>query len=117
MPGPASRDRIAIIASERGPTGARLVSIDEHGDRQFELVQAATVTARDVNPTVSPDGRWIVFQVYRDGAWLLDVERGAMQRVLQDPSAEEFAWSPDGRRVAYHSQRSGGWNLWTMAAP
>jgi len=68
-------------------------------------------------PAVSPDGRWIMFQVHRDGAWLLDVERGVMQRVLQDPSAEEFAWSPDGRRVAYHSQRSGGWNLWTMAAP
>ena len=68
-------------------------------------------------PAVSPDGRWIMFQVQRDGAWMLDVERGVMQRVLQDPSAEEFAWSPDGRRVAYHSQRSGGWNLWTMAAP
>jgi hypothetical protein len=68
-------------------------------------------------PAVSPDGRWIMFQVYRDGAWLLDVQRGVMQRVLEDPSAEEFAWSPDGRRVAYHSQRSGGWNLWTMAAP
>jgi hypothetical protein len=68
-------------------------------------------------PAVSPDGRWIMFQVFRDGAWLLDVEQGVMQRVLPDPSAEEFAWSPDGRRVAYHSQRSGGWNLWTMAVP
>jgi Tol biopolymer transport system component len=68
-------------------------------------------------PAVSPDGRWIVFQVSRDGVWLLDVERGSMQRVLDDASAEEFAWSPDGRRVAYHSRRSGGWSLWTMAVP
>jgi len=97
-----------------------------HEDR-LSIHDLATNTSREFasplrgrlirTPAVSPDGRWIVFQVYRDGAWLLDVERGAMQRVLQDPSAEEFAWSPDGRRVAYHSQRSGGWNLWTMAAP
>ena len=97
-----------------------------HGDR-LSIHDLASGKAREFasplggrpvrTPAVSPDGRWIVFQVYRDGAWLLDVERGAMQRVLQDPSAEEFAWSPDGRRVAYHSQRSGGWNLWTMAAP
>jgi Tol biopolymer transport system component len=68
-------------------------------------------------PAVSPDGKWIVFQVQRDGAWLLDTATGFMQRVLEDPSAEEFTWSPDGRRVAFHSRRSGGWGLWTMAAP
>jgi Tol biopolymer transport system component len=68
-------------------------------------------------PAVSPDGKWIVFQVHRDGAWLLDTSTGFKQRVLDDPSAEEFTWSPDGRRVAFHSRRSGGWGLWTMAAP
>jgi Tol biopolymer transport system component len=67
-------------------------------------------------PAVSPDGRWIMFQVFRDGAWLLDLEAGSMQRVLDDPSAEEFTWAPDGRRVAFHSRRSGEWELWTMAA-
>ena len=68
-------------------------------------------------PAVSPDGRRIMFQVYRDGAWLLDLGDGSMRRVLDDPSAEEFTWAPDGRRVAFHSRRSGGWSLWMMAAP
>ena len=45
---------------------------------------------------MSPDGRAIIFQLYRDGGWVLDVASGAMRRVLADPSAEEFAWSADG---------------------
>jgi WD40 repeat protein len=66
-------------------------------------------------PAVSPDGRWIVFQVFRDGAWLLDLKSGSMRRALDDPSAEEFTWTPDGRRVAFHSRRSGEWGLCVMA--
>lgn len=67
-------------------------------------------------PAVSPDGRQVMFQVHRDGAWLLDVENGGMRRVLADPTAEEFTWSPDGRRVAYHSRKAGGWGVWMMGA-
>ena len=67
-------------------------------------------------PAVSPDGQRIMFQVYRNGAWLLDLRDGSMRRVLADPSAEEFTWSPDGRRVAYHSRRSGTWGVWVMLA-
>ena len=67
-------------------------------------------------PAVSPDGRWIIFQVFRDGAWLLDVESRSMHRVLDDASAEEFTWDPAGTRVAFHSRNRGGWGLWVMAA-
>jgi Tol biopolymer transport system component len=67
-------------------------------------------------PAVSPDGRRVIFQVYRDGAWLLEVEDGSMRKILADPSAEEYSWSPDGRRVAYHSRQSGHWGVWLMAA-
>jgi hypothetical protein len=66
-------------------------------------------------PAVSPDGRWIIFQVFRDGAWLLNLDARSMHRVLDDSSAEEFTWSPDGRRVAFHSRRRGDWGLWMMA--
>jgi hypothetical protein len=66
-------------------------------------------------PAISPDGKRIIFQVRRDGGWILDVSTGSMHRVLKDPSAEEFTWSPDGRQVAYHSRRSGAWSIWVMA--
>ena len=66
-------------------------------------------------PAVSPDGTTIIFQVFRHGAWLLNLADGSMQRVLTDPTAEEFAWSPDGRRVAFHSRRDGQWGIYVLS--
>jgi Tol biopolymer transport system component len=65
-------------------------------------------------PAVSPDGRRIIFQVFRDGVWMLDLPTGSMRRILEDPTAEEFAWEPGGRRIAYHSRRDGRWRIWMM---
>ena len=104
------------------PDGRRLAY--SHEDQLFvsELqsgtheVHASPVKGRLVRtPAVSPDGRRIVFQVYRDGAWILDVTTGASSRVLDDATAEEFAWDVDGRRIAYHSRRDGDWRIWIMA--
>jgi TolB protein len=68
-------------------------------------------------PAVSPDGHVVAFQVLRNGVWLLHLNDGTMRRLIEDPSAEEFAWSPDGRRLAYHSRRDGEWRIWIAAAP
>jgi hypothetical protein len=65
-------------------------------------------------PAVSPDGRWIVFQVHRDGVWVVDVTTGAMRRLLADPTAEEFAWTSDGRAVAYHARQHNTWSVWRL---
>src|SRR5262245_28303104 len=53
--------RGVLVVSEPGPTGARLVAIDERGDRQLELVAPAAQPVRDTNAAVSPDGAWLVF--------------------------------------------------------
>jgi Tol biopolymer transport system component len=66
-------------------------------------------------PAVAPDGSRIIFQVHREGVWVLDLRTGLMESVLDDPTAEEFTWTPDGRRVAFHSRRSGEWSVWLMA--
>ncbi|MGH9346184.1 MAG: hypothetical protein ACRD26_02850 [Vicinamibacterales bacterium] len=66
-------------------------------------------------PAVSPDGRRIVFQVQRDGVWLLDVARARMRRILADETAEEFVWSPDGSAIAYHARKAGSYGLWRLA--
>jgi cytoskeletal protein RodZ len=66
-------------------------------------------------PAVSPDGRRIAFQVYRDGAWLLELPDGGMRRILEDPTAEEYVWSPDGHQLAYHSRKADAWGVWVMA--
>ena len=65
-------------------------------------------------PAVSPDGSRVVFQVHRDGAWMLDVPRMMLRRILPDPSAEEFVWSPNGRTIAYHARSQEGWAVWTI---
>ena len=76
------------------------------------LTHRTPVQGRTVRtPAVSPDGRRVVFQVWHDGGWILELASGAMHRLLADPTAEEFAWSPDGRRVAYHSRAAGRWAI------
>ena len=68
-------------------------------------------------PAVSPDGTRVIFQVQRDGAWLLDLRTGEMRRLVNDPTAEEFSWAPDGRLLAFHSARGGPSRIWLVTPP
>jgi len=121
---PADADRIAIVASERGPNGARLVAIDEHGDRRFELIApVAAGVVRDVNPAISPDGRWLAFASTRGrtfdetSLWLAPLGVEATPIRLTDGAWIDShpAWTRDGRALVFASTRArGDFDLWRL---
>jgi len=124
LPAPPPSDRIAIVASERGADGARLVAIDEHGDRQFELMQPAAGVVRDTNPAVSPDGAWLVFSSSRDrrldqtSLWIAPLGVAmSPRRLTEGPGIDAHpAWTPDGGAIVFASTRDGsGFDLWRLA--
>jgi Tol biopolymer transport system component len=90
--------------------------LDEHGDRQFELLEAPDATARDSHPVVSPDGRWVVFASSRDrtldetSLWIAPLRPGSTPVRLTDGVGIEShpVWTADGKSVVFASTRDGG---------
>jgi Tol biopolymer transport system component len=108
-------ERIAIVASEQGPRGVRLVAIDEHGDRRFELITPPDRLTQDKNPAISPDGAWIVFASTRERAegtslWIakLGVESRPRRLTTGDAIDAHPVWTPDGAAIVFASTRDGG---------
>lgn len=121
---PATPDRVAIIAAERGPNGARLVAIDEHGDRRHLMIAEAATMVRDTNPAVSPDGKWVVFASSRErtlaetSVWLAPIGvEVAPVRLTSGPALDSHpVWTRDGAAIVFASTRDGGnFDLWRLA--
>jgi len=123
-PSVAPPDRVAIVCAERGPSGARLVAVDEHGDRRHVMIAEPTGVVRDMNPAVSPDGQWIVFASSRErtlaetSLWIAPVGVEVVPIRLTSGSSIEShpAWTRDGTAIVFASTREGGdFDLWRLA--
>ncbi|CAN5379701.1 hypothetical protein BH11MYX1_BH11MYX1_31890 [soil metagenome] len=120
----AASERVVLVVAERGEHGIHLVGIDESGDRRFELVRAAPTLARDLDPAISPDGRWIVFASSRGrefsetSLWIAPTEPDAIATPLTRGTSIEShaAWRPDGRGIVFDSTRAHGeFDLYELA--
>ena len=76
--------------------------------------------ADDTLPSLSPDGRKILFVTDRDGNREIYVmnRNGSDQTNLTRNAADDWtpAWSPDGSKIAFSSFRDGRWELYVMSA-
>ena len=105
------------------PDGRRIVSSHEDHLILLELASGRSTSYASPRPgrlvrtpAVSPDGGWIMFQVFRDGGWLLDLESGIDATRARRSVRRGVHLGAGWPRVAFHSRRAGGWGLWMMAA-
>ena len=72
----------------------------------------------DQQPSVSADGRYVVFQSNRSGSrniWRMDID-GSNLKQLTEGGVDDAApvCSVDGRNVVFMSRRSGAWTIWKV---
>jgi Tol biopolymer transport system component len=73
----------------------------------------------NVEPSLSPDRKWVAFASNRDGAWGIytaSTDGTKLQRVTDSSFSINVspAWAPDGHALVYESARSGSWNLFVF---
>jgi len=108
----APGDRVVYDESTwSGGTDARRTAADGSGQPELLVEDAAT-------PSISADGRWLVF-VRQHDVFAQDLERGGAPLAVVDTPAKETraVLSPDGRWIAYRSDTSGRMEIYVQPFP
>jgi TolB protein len=84
----------------------------------FETKQLTSDAFIDQQPSVSPDGRYIVFQSNRSGSrnvWRIDIDGSNPKQLTDGSNLDAYpVYAADGRSVVFMSTRSGTWTIWKV---
>ena len=105
-----------IVYASRTGENWDLWIANNNGSESKQLTADAFI---DHQPTVSADGRYIVFQSNRSGArniWRIDADGNNPKQLTTGNSVDANpVVSPDGKFVVFMSLRSGTWTTWKVA--
>jgi serine/threonine protein kinase len=100
-------DSAALVATHRvqAEFALRLWGFPISGGTAEPLTEGPA-TAQDVSPAFSPDGRWLAFLRWENGAtyglWAVPQPRGKARLLVSSPfPIATFAWKPDNRTIVY----------------
>jgi serine/threonine protein kinase/Tol biopolymer transport system component len=100
--------KLAVLRVDYPKTGRDIVLLSLTGDSSAPLFPLANTAANEIQPRVSPDGRWLAYVSDETGQLEVYVRPfpGAGGRIqISSGGGSEPAWSVDGRRLFY---RAGG---------
>ena len=121
-----STNGLVAIASNRDGSGMRIYVMKNDGTaiKQLTFGKDAPEGTHDLNPTISPDGKWVAFVSRRSGKsttpttsaqdiFLVSTSGGALRQLTtqetdgrNDSLIRVVAWSPDSKQIAYRGARA-----------
>jgi len=121
LPGASWNNGKIVFASTREPHD-EIYMISENGQTGEEV--RITNRTNDVayEPTLSPDGEWIVFESHildeeADGIitkYKIDGTSSYIKLTDQGDDCRQPNWSPNGNKILYQKKTNGQWNIWIM---
>ncbi len=113
---------VAIVAAP-SLSGAEVKTAEKKPFSVRDLVMMERVS----DPRISPDGKFVAYQVRKtdleankgvNGIWLLDLQSPvAVPRILSAPGSDANTprWSADGKAIYFLSSRSGSSQVWRLS--
>jgi hypothetical protein len=112
-----SPDGRTIVGVRNADGTHHIVLFDADGKNERTLYSADMGT-QFYNPAFSPDGREILFGIFREGTRdiaAIATDGTGFRYVLDTPNDERDAvWSSDGKRIVFSSDRTGIFNVYAL---